>query len=105
MCFLVGPLPKGRHGGEDYNTRTQVIFATFEVFTYEVFIFGLVSFLELAHFFFLYIYLSAGMNIAEAPRVFPVSLQFAAKVSRHLFVQFKVVLRNNNLHDRLKAAV
>lgn len=100
MCFLVGPLPKGRHGGEDYNTRTQVIVATFEVF-----IFGSVSFLELAHFFFLYIYLSAGMNIAEAPRVFPVSLQFAAKVSRHLFVQFKVVLRNNNLHDRLEAAV
>ena len=28
----LGALPKGGHGGEDHNTRTQVTFAVFEEF-------------------------------------------------------------------------
>lgn len=62
----LGPLPKGGHGGKDYNTRTQVTFAVFEE--------SILSFSEDLHLFFLEsdFNISAIKNIAEGPYVSPV---------------------------------
>ncbi len=89
----LGPLPKGGHGGKNYNTRTQVTFA--------VLCMRNLFLVSVSTHIFLFLRLepkSAAINISERPCVSlsSASWQCIAKVSWRLFIQFKAVLHFKN---------